>query len=127
MTPEASKLKSQTREWLLLAGIVAILLSLGVWQLFRLEEKEAMLAGFERAQHSPPMEITEITAANAPKREYQHVALHGQWLHDKELFLGGRSYGRETGYEILTPLPDGRRQDRAGESRFCAHQLEKTC
>ena len=90
--------------------VVATLLALGVWQLQRLEEKEALIARYEASKLAVPVGLGDVPTAEALKEEYRRVSLEGQLDFGKELFLGGRSVGRDTGYDLLTPLtlPDGR-------------------
>jgi surfeit locus 1 family protein len=95
--------------YMAIGAVVFILCALGIWQLVRLQEKQAIIDAFQQARTQPEIDIYEISADKAPSMEYRKVvigsgALGGSYLHNNELYLGGRSYGRETGYEILTPV-----------------------
>jgi len=88
---------------------VLLMLGLGVWQLERLQWKEALIA--ERSQRTTAAPIA-IPASNTDVAdlEYRHLAGHGEFLHDKEIFLGARSMNGNPGYHLITPfkLDDGR-------------------
>jgi surfeit locus 1 family protein len=92
---------------------VAILLSLGFWQLRRLTWKEALLARVASRLHAPPQPLPAVStwAALTPDDyEYRHVVLRGTFENDEEVPVydpGGAAGGRPDrgpGYLILTPL-----------------------
>lgn len=86
-----------------------LLVSLGVWQLQRLERKEALIAELAVRMEAPaihlPKHIIHPTAL-----EYRRVVLMGRFIHDKEMYLTGRSYAGMAGFHVVTPflLQDGR-------------------
>ncbi|HEX2580803.1 MAG TPA: SURF1 family protein [Dongiaceae bacterium] len=85
-----------------------VLVGLSVWQVQRLQWKEALIA--ERVSR------TQASAADLPARadeqsEFRHVRVQGSFLHEGELYLAARDIGEgNPGYHILTPfhLSDGR-------------------
>ena len=91
-----------------IAGI-AVLLALGTWQLQRLEWKEALIAERQaQARAAPitlPVHITDPAAL-----EFRRAEVAGRFLHDRELYLEGRSHHGQGGLHIVTPLAldDGR-------------------
>lgn len=82
---------------------VGLLVSLGVWQLQRLEWKRELIARVEQRAYAPPVPAPTPARFAASSHEYQRVALRGQFLHDRETLvqavtrLGG-------GFWVLTPL-----------------------
>jgi surfeit locus 1 family protein len=91
------------------AAIVLTCLGLGVWQLERLHWKEGLIAARAAAVNAPP--ITPPASAEAARgMEYRHIAEEGEFLHDKEIFLGASAESGTIGYDVLTPLrePGGR-------------------
>jgi surfeit locus 1 family protein len=88
---------------------VLIMLGLGVWQIQRLQWKEALIA--ERTERTTaaaiPLPGPDADLGNV---EFRHVSLAGELLHDKEMLLGARSLNDNTGYHVVTPfrLGDGR-------------------
>lgn len=91
------------------AAIVLTCLGLGVWQLERLHWKEGLIAARTAAVSAPP--ITPPDSAEAALgMEFRHIADEGEFLHDKEIFLGASAESGTIGYDVLTPLrePGGR-------------------
>ena len=88
---------------------VLLMLGLGVWQLYRLQWKEALIA--DRTERMAAAAIAlPGPDADIANMEYRHVAISGEFLHDKEIFLGARSMNGNPGYHLVTPfrLPEGR-------------------
>lgn len=85
-----------------------ILLGLGTWQVQRLEWKNQLIHDFETRATADPIELP--VGAIAPEMEFSHLSLTGEFDHDRELFLTGRTYEGNAGFHIVTPfqLTDGR-------------------
>ncbi len=88
---------------------VLLMLGLGIWQVQRLQWKEALIAERTERLASAPMALPGPDA-DIGDSEYRHVSLAGEFLHDKEILLGARSLNDNTGYHVVTPfrLSDGR-------------------
>ena len=66
---------------------VLLMLGLGVWQLERLQWKEALIA--ERTERTTATAIAvPASDADVANLEYRHLAGQGEFLHDKEIFVG---------------------------------------
>jgi surfeit locus 1 family protein len=96
-----------------LAGI-AVLISLGIWQLHRLAWKEALIARIEARTKAPPAPLPPESAWAALKPddyEYRHVTVRGRFdSREAVVFRGsGPEAGKGPGYLLLAPLilPDG--------------------
>ncbi|CAG9818929.1 unnamed protein product [Phaedon cochleariae] len=103
--------------WFLLT-IPASTFSLGVWQIQRKSWKEALIADLEEKTNSQPTSLPEnIVEIN--QLEYKPVHVRGQFLHDKELYMGPRSLlvhgdassnsslvsgNSSSGYLVVTPF-----------------------
>lgn len=89
---------------------LALLVSLGVWQLRRLDEKETLIARVEsRARLAPKaLPSREEWAALAPADyEFTRARLSGHYLPGRDALLFTRppeGYGREPGYIVVTPF-----------------------
>lgn len=96
--------------WIFIAGVVSVLVGLGAWQLERLAWKQQLMAQYEEGQLQPPLPLSDIPSEQLKEMAYRHVTFKGEFLHDKEVHLGGRRWNGKTGYHILTPLrmADGR-------------------
>ena len=98
----------------LIAAIVvafAILVSLGTWQAYRLEWKEALIAGIEARRHAPPaaLDAVEKEAQSGTDIDYLPVAAAGTFDHAAEQYFFATDDGK-VGYHVYTPLrlADGR-------------------
>src|SRR5690606_4160170 len=96
---------------LLLLGVaVAILASLGAWQLRRADERRALQAAIEAGRAQPPLLLTPATAA-AELRAWRPAQASGQWLDQYSVLLQNRNQEGRPGYWLATPLqlePAGR-------------------
>ncbi len=80
------------------AACVAFVL-LGNWQSRRAEAKRALGAEFERALHSPPIELP--AAGNVI---HKRVAARGRFSAEHTVLLDNKLRRGRPGYEVLTPL-----------------------
>ena len=80
----------------------------GIWQLQRLQWKNAMIKQIEQAQELPPLQTLPSDLNNL---EYHKVILSGVFKHENALHMIGRQRGNFPGYFIVTPFEldgDGR-------------------
>ncbi|WP_245368820.1 SURF1 family protein [Rhizobium leguminosarum] len=90
---------------------LAILISLGTWQVERLHWKEGLLADIAARQIAAPVPLADIEAMAAAGGdiEYRKVTATGRYINNKERHFFATWRG-QTGYYIYTPLElaDGR-------------------
>ncbi|KKX28298.1 SURF1 family protein [Rhizobiaceae bacterium LC148] len=90
---------------------LAILLSLGTWQVQRLHWKERLLADIAERRTAPPVTVAEIEeiAKAGGDIEYRTVSVTGSFDHSRERHFFATHEGR-TGFYVYTPmtLADGR-------------------
>ena len=90
---------------------LAILISLGTWQVERLHWKEGLLADIAERQVAAPVPLADIEAMAAASGdiEYRKVTATGRYINNKERHFFATWRG-QTGYYIYTPLElaDGR-------------------
>ena len=96
----------------LLLGVVgvAILCSLGTWQLHRLTWKEAMLADIETRISATPIDFSTLTTLDAERDQYLPVTVTGRTTgQEADVLSGLKEQG--TGFEIISAFEtsDGRR------------------
>ncbi|XP_056643956.1 surfeit locus protein 1 [Diorhabda sublineata] len=75
--------------WFLLV-IPATTFSLGVWQMQRKKWKEQLIADLQERTASHPVKLPE-DLDNLKDLEYKAIHVRGEFLHDKELYIGPRS------------------------------------
>ncbi|MDB5511561.1 MAG: surfeit 1 [Enterovirga sp.] len=90
---------------------LAVLISLGLWQLERKTWKEGLTAAIESRAFGPPGEVVperDWPAWRASADEYRRVRLSGVFLHDKEVAVHGLAEERPgrplQGFYVFTPL-----------------------
>lgn len=90
---------------------LAILISLGTWQVERLHWKEGLLADIAERRAAAPVPLADIEAmaAQGCDIEYRTVTATGRYINNKERHFFATWRG-QTGYYIYTPLQlaDGR-------------------
>ncbi len=88
---------------------IALLVSLGVWQLQRLTWKTALIAAADTRAHGPPVPIADLMATPPAEAEYAHAAARGTYLPGEAYLFAVLEDGR-IGYQALAPfrLDDGR-------------------
>ncbi len=96
---------------IILLVAVAILLSLGTWQVQRLAFKQGLIATIAERRAAPPVPLGEIEALSAKggDLEYRRVRVSGRFDHAHENYFLATEDG-EPGFHIYTPLilEDGR-------------------
>lgn len=110
----ATELKGRGRFWLavLLSLIgLAVLLSLGTWQMQRLKWKEGLLATIDQRMHSQPISLqqAERLFEESGDVDYVPVSVSGVFVHEGERhFLA--TWKGQSGFYVYTPLKleDGR-------------------
>lgn len=106
---------SSRRRTILTGGLVlvclAILLSLGTWQVERLHWKEGLIAKIAERRNATPVSLADIEAAEKQGKdfEFRRVTIAGTFDHTKERHFFATHQG-QTGFYVYTPLTldDGR-------------------
>jgi surfeit locus 1 family protein len=85
-----------------------VLLGLGLWQLDRLAWKQTLIDEIQARITAPPMALP--ADLGDPALEFRRVDLVGHFLHERELYLPGKTYKGTYGQWVATPfvLGDGR-------------------
>ncbi len=96
---------------IVLVAALAVLLSLGTWQVQRLHWKEKLLADMAERRAEPPAALAEIEKRKAAGEdiEYRPVTVEGVYANDRERHFFATWKG-QTGFYVYTPLQlaDGR-------------------
>ncbi|MCP5281243.1 MAG: SURF1 family protein [Rhodoferax sp.] len=98
------------RFWLVtLAAVLGVGLTarLGLWQLSRAEQKEAMQASIDRQGGLPVLGDVVLAAtgsAASAEQMFRRVDLQGRWLASHTVFLDNRQVAGKPGFYVLTPL-----------------------
>jgi surfeit locus 1 family protein len=85
------------------AGVVALTLSLGQWQLRRAEEKAALQAGRDAALAAAPVPLAGASA-DAAVLDGRRVVADGTFDDARTVFLDNRTRNGVAGFHVLAPL-----------------------
>ncbi|MEX1179099.1 MAG: SURF1 family protein [Nitriliruptor sp.] len=91
----------------LVLAVVAVLVTLGQWQLQRLEERQVQNALLEERTAAAPLDLAELVASgeiDEDALEYRRVSVTGRYLADEELLLEGRQRNGQSGRDSFVPL-----------------------
>jgi surfeit locus 1 family protein len=99
----ATKFQFDVKFTVLFGVIIAILLSLSLWQVMRLKEKETMLATIEMQMKQKPVSLPPQPESAAPY-QYRRVIAAGELLNNRVFKLGPRTLGGEVGFHAIVPL-----------------------
>ncbi|MEX2031899.1 MAG: SURF1 family protein, partial [Dehalococcoidia bacterium] len=110
----------------LLVAALAVLVSLGVWQLQRNEWKHDLVARSHQRTDAPPLDLATALTSGADDVDFRRVVVTGEWLTDDVMFIANRVRASVRGEEIVIPvrvrddltvlvnfgwIPDGSRDD----------------
>jgi surfeit locus 1 family protein len=88
---------------LLVLIVAAACVRLGVWQLDRLDERQARNARLAARLDEEPLTVT-AAIADTVGLSYRRARAAGSFDHDRSIVLPGRSYRGSPGVHVLTPL-----------------------
>ncbi len=98
----------RSRLVVLAAAIAAAALTarLGVWQLDRAAQKNAVQASLDERRGLPALGVGELArdAATAVAQHHRAISLTGTWLGGSTRFLDNRAMGGRAGFVVVTPL-----------------------
>lgn len=99
----------RTRFWTVTfaaAGTVALTASLGVWQLSRAAQKQALEAGIAERGAMAALDAATVLSANGAWESLLHrmVRLKGHWMPEASVFLDNRPMAGRSGFILVTPL-----------------------
>ena len=88
------------------AGTAALTAGLGLWQLDRAAQKDALHASIQARAQEPALSAGQLQGLD---QVHRLVQLQGQWLAHSTVFLENRPMGGRAGFFVLTALqlPDG--------------------
>lgn len=107
---DAGPRRFRLRLWPTLTTLVglAVLLSLGTWQVQRLSWKRDLIATAQAQLAAPPSPLPE--GEDLAATDFRRFVVSGEYLHEEALGYGLQASGNEPGGRLVTPfrLDDGR-------------------
>lgn len=85
------------------AVLMGMFIALGMWQLNRAQEKQAILDTHALRSQQPPVELT-LPLTDKPRLRYRRVEVTGRFDPDRQFLLDNQVRRGQVGYHVLTPL-----------------------
>ena len=87
-------------------AMVALCARLGVWQLDRAAQKNALQASLDARSTQPPLDAGALarTAEGAAAQHFRRVTVQGRWLGERTVYLDNRQMAGKVGFYVITPL-----------------------
>lgn len=85
---------------LVMLPLLALLLSLGSWQLRRAHEKQVLFDAFAHGTDA----TVPLPPGATPVPRYAHVVARGRYVPDRQILLDNMTHDERAGYRVLTPL-----------------------
>ena len=76
-----------------------LFLSLGTWQLYRLQWKQDLISQIDKGLKSTP-----IKYSNKIKNDYQRVVLNGKFNYKNQIYLYSLNEKGQPGFDVITPF-----------------------
>jgi len=114
--PQAARLRALIVPACVAAAALAVLVSLGLWQMSRLAWKQGLIARVEERSRAPAVPLQGRDAwprMSAEADDYRRVTVTGRFRHEAETYLyhvagdsrqAGRGRPQGQGYFVMTPL-----------------------
>ena len=83
--------------------LVAVLVSLGLWQLDRRDEKATLVDRIESRMMAEPVALP-ASIVDPADWDYRRVVVRGAYSHDRALYVTGRTYRGRVGVDVVVPL-----------------------
>ena len=82
---------------------VALVFSLGRWQLDRAQEKQSRQALLDRRVAEAPLQLTGMVPSAEPLL-YRRVRAAGRWLPERQIYIDNQIREGRAGFHVITPL-----------------------
>lgn len=89
---------------LLAVVLIPVLISLGLWQLDRAEEKRIIDNGVNEAIKKPALKFNEAEFSNLESNIYRSATITGQYDTKQQFLLDNRTYNGLPGYHVFSPF-----------------------
>ncbi len=98
-----------SRKWilttLLVIAAIGVMVRLGIWQLERLEKRQAFNARVSAQISQPPLELSgNALNAELTQMEYRSVVVRGTYVPEDEIALRNQYWNNQWGVHLVTPL-----------------------
>ena len=107
ITIRAFEIQCDWKVALPVAIALCLLVSLGVWQLQRADEKRQLNNELDRRQQAAPVPFDSLMNVDREKISGRKVSLQGHYLNDRSIVIANQFFRGRSGFEVFTPFqPD---------------------
>ena len=85
-------------------ALIALTLSLGIWQVGRAREKDALASRYDTLAKAPPIDLGAQILDLPPTLEFHPVTARGMWLPEQAVFADNKVHQGRAGFHVLMPL-----------------------
>ncbi|MCX7176823.1 MAG: SURF1 family protein [Proteobacteria bacterium] len=85
-------------------AVMALTMALGVWQVGRAHEKDALAGRYDALAKAPPIDLGAEILDIPPSLEFHPVNAKGIWLPEQAVFLDNKVHQGHVGFQVLMPL-----------------------
>jgi len=85
-------------------ALIALTLALGIWQVGRAHEKEALADRYDAIAKAPPIELRSPVLDIPPALEFHPVRATGVWRPELAVYLDNKVYQGRAGFQVIMPL-----------------------
>jgi surfeit locus 1 family protein len=85
-------------------AVMALTLALGIWQVGRAHEKDALASRYDALAKAPPIDLGAQVLDIPPALEFHPVNGRGVWLAEQAVFLDNKVYQGRAGFHVIMPL-----------------------
>ena len=93
--------------FLIVALTVVLFVSLGLWQMRRLDERKELNSTIEARMAQGPIDLALLVAdagVDPAETEYRRVIVEGTYDVEQEILLQARTLNSQSGHNVVTPL-----------------------
>ena len=93
--------------FLIVALTVVLFVSLGLWQMRRLDDRKELNSTIEARMAQGPIDLTLLVAdagVDPAETEYRRVIVEGTYDVEQEILLQARTLNSQSGHNVVTPL-----------------------
>lgn len=92
--------------WMTVCAVpsLMVLVGLGVWQMQRLEWKQALIADRAQRMNMPAVALPSVPESGWRAFELRPIRARGVYIHDKALEIASRTLKGRAGVHVITPL-----------------------
>ena len=90
---------------------MAFFIKLGLWQLHRSHEKQALIQRYLQHSQATPITLEQIHVINHDELQFRQLTVRGHFDRNHTFLLDNRFHQHQLGYQVLTPFyPQNQKQ-----------------